>query len=123
MTLKNHFCPVCAIQMEQTYQIKQSTNLLKHLETNHSDLSIVYKPDEEYLIQTQITEVKELDTSYYILSVVETTLEQECLICYEEYCIGDKIARMPCFCLFHKNCIDKWFEKQKQCPFHMKDSE
>jgi len=118
---QSHTCPICSLQTEQNIKVRKTTNLFKHLESNHSDLQIVYKPDEELLIQTNINEIKEVDTSYYISSVLETPLDQECMICYEEYNAGDYVARMPCFCLYHKDCIDKWFEKQQQCPFHMKD--
>uniref|UniRef100_A0A6B2LWH5 RING-type domain-containing protein n=1 Tax=Arcella intermedia TaxID=1963864 RepID=A0A6B2LWH5_9EUKA len=32
-------------------------------------------------------------------------------------------ARMACFCLFHKDCIDAWFIKidKKICPLHGRD--
>ncbi len=32
----------------------------------------------------------------------------ECTICFEEFREGEAIARMDCFCTFHKRCIDKY---------------
>ncbi|KAK3085408.1 hypothetical protein FSP39_002894 [Pinctada imbricata] len=45
----------------------------------------------------------------------------ECVICFDELCKGDTIARLPCLCIYHKGCIDKWFEKNRSCPEHPQD--
>lgn len=42
----------------------------------------------------------------------------ECVICFEELIQGDTIARLPCLCIYHKGCIDKWFEVNRSCPEH-----
>ncbi|XP_046842900.1 E3 ubiquitin-protein ligase ZNRF2-like [Xenia sp. Carnegie-2017] len=42
----------------------------------------------------------------------------ECVICLEELLTGDKIARLPCLCIYHKSCIDSWFQKNRSCPEH-----
>ncbi|KAF7655634.1 hypothetical protein LDENG_00053110, partial [Lucifuga dentata] len=34
----------------------------------------------------------------------------ECAICLDELLQGDTIARLPCLCIYHKGCIDEWFE-------------
>lgn len=45
----------------------------------------------------------------------------ECVICFDELVKGDIIARLPCLCVYHKGCIDKWFEKNRSCPEHPTD--
>uniref|UniRef100_A0A182YF14 E3 ubiquitin-protein ligase ZNRF1 n=1 Tax=Anopheles stephensi TaxID=30069 RepID=A0A182YF14_ANOST len=45
----------------------------------------------------------------------------ECVICLEDLCPGDIIARLPCLCIYHKGCIDKWFEVNRSCPEHPGD--
>lgn len=45
----------------------------------------------------------------------------ECVICLEELQPGDVIARLPCLCIYHKNCIDKWFKVNRSCPEHPGD--
>ncbi|CAG5116484.1 unnamed protein product [Candidula unifasciata] len=45
----------------------------------------------------------------------------ECVICFEELTQGDTIARLPCLCIYHKGCIDKWFEINRSCPEHPAD--
>lgn len=45
----------------------------------------------------------------------------ECVICLEELAQGDTIARLPCLCIYHKSCIDRWFEVNRSCPEHPGD--
>ncbi|XP_076271626.1 E3 ubiquitin-protein ligase ZNRF1 [Rhynchophorus ferrugineus] len=45
----------------------------------------------------------------------------ECVICLEELSQGDVIARLPCLCIYHKTCIDQWFEVNRSCPEHPGD--
>lgn len=45
----------------------------------------------------------------------------ECVICLEELMQGDTIARLPCLCIYHKTCIDSWFEVNRSCPEHPLD--
>ncbi|XP_018647398.1 ring finger protein 11 (sid 1669) (nedd4 ww domain-binding protein 2), putative [Schistosoma mansoni] len=39
-----------------------------------------------------------------------------CSICMENYHIGDRIMGLPCFHMFHYNCLYVWIEKNLQCP-------
>ncbi|XP_035485570.2 E3 ubiquitin-protein ligase znrf2 [Scophthalmus maximus] len=45
----------------------------------------------------------------------------ECAICLEELAQGDTIARLPCLCIYHKGCIDEWFQVNRSCPEHPAD--
>ncbi|XP_059469574.1 E3 ubiquitin-protein ligase ZNRF2 isoform X1 [Neocloeon triangulifer] len=45
----------------------------------------------------------------------------ECVICFEELEQGDTIARLPCLCIYHKQCIDQWFNINRSCPEHPGD--
>ncbi|XP_041100719.1 E3 ubiquitin-protein ligase znrf2-like isoform X1 [Polyodon spathula] len=45
----------------------------------------------------------------------------ECAICLEELVQGDTIARLPCLCIYHKGCINEWFEVNRSCPEHPSD--
>lgn len=43
---------------------------------------------------------------------------RECVICLEELLGAQPIARLPCLCFFHKNCIDSWLARGRACPTH-----
>jgi len=45
----------------------------------------------------------------------------ECVICLEDLAPGNIIARLPCLCIYHKSCIDRWFEINRSCPEHPGD--
>ena len=38
---------------------------------------------------------------------------KKCVICLEDYCVGDIIIFFPCLHSFHKKCIYNWFQKRK----------
>eukprot|EP01127_Copromyxa_protea_P011745 TRINITY_DN2979_c0_g1_i1.p1 TRINITY_DN2979_c0_g1~~TRINITY_DN2979_c0_g1_i1.p1 ORF type:complete len:356 (+),score=72.75 TRINITY_DN2979_c0_g1_i1:398-1465(+) len=59
----------------------------------------------------------------YLISTCLHQLEEECGICYDEFMEGAVVARLGCFCLYHKQCIEMWFSKKgkNSCPLHFDD--
>ena len=43
--------------------------------------------------------------------------EKKCIICLENFSIGDKISYLPCFHFFHSSCIYNWLRIKNKCPF------
>lgn len=41
---------------------------------------------------------------------------KECMICFDEYKVGDEVRRLPCMHLFHADEIDKWLQTNRTCP-------
>lgn len=42
---------------------------------------------------------------------------QKCIICMEKYEVNDEVKTLPCFHIFHKDCIDQWFKAgNDSCP-------
>jgi hypothetical protein len=39
-----------------------------------------------------------------------------CVICCEDYAIGDALRLLPCRHGFHQQCIDAWLDGHKKCP-------
>lgn len=42
----------------------------------------------------------------------------ECTICLEDMLTGDRIARLPCLCVYHIKCLKLWYKKNPTCPEH-----
>ncbi|BGO96805.1 hypothetical protein NBRC10513v2_000741 [Rhodotorula toruloides] len=43
---------------------------------------------------------------------------EECGVCWAEFEVGDKMARMVCLCTFHENCLSGWLARGHSCPIH-----
>ncbi|KAJ7951666.1 putative RING/U-box superfamily protein [Quillaja saponaria] len=39
-----------------------------------------------------------------------------CMICLDDFVDGGEVIRMPCFHLYHGNCIVNWLQKNNLCP-------
>ncbi|KAI0137097.1 FYVE zinc finger-domain-containing protein [Xylariales sp. AK1849] len=59
----------------------------------------------------------------YVATEKDCNPSEECSICFVEYEVGDKMARLECLCRFHHACIMEWFTKKPgHCPVHNHDS-
>ena len=55
----------------------------------------------------------------YIDSINKTgddDYNQKCVICMEKYQIKEKLKTLPCFHVFHSDCIDAWLKQHNSCP-------
>jgi hypothetical protein len=41
---------------------------------------------------------------------------ENCTICLSDYEEGETLRTLPCFHIFHKDCIDDWLKQSKVCP-------
>jgi hypothetical protein len=58
----------------------------------------------------------------YTASEKDCVDDAECTICLEEFEPGASMARLECFCRFHKHCIQAWFvDHPGRCPVHQHD--
>eukprot|EP01080_Neovahlkampfia_damariscottae_P004228 gene4228-7565_t len=48
----------------------------------------------------------------------QNTMINECSICLSEYENEDEIRTLPCFHMFHKDCIDEWLKVNDNCPIY-----
>jgi Arc/MetJ-type ribon-helix-helix transcriptional regulator len=44
------------------------------------------------------------------------TSQRQCMICLGDFAVSDKLRVLPCFHLYHCDCIDKWLSRSAQCP-------
>ena len=43
-------------------------------------------------------------------------LLNECVICLDDFKVGDKIFTLPCNHIYHKTCIQPWLSTNSNCP-------
>uniref|UniRef100_A0A2N9HLW3 RING-type E3 ubiquitin transferase n=1 Tax=Fagus sylvatica TaxID=28930 RepID=A0A2N9HLW3_FAGSY len=41
---------------------------------------------------------------------------EKCIICLEEYEIGDLVYQMSCLHVYHEDCIARWLDDSQSCP-------
>ena len=47
---------------------------------------------------------------------------KKCVICMENYKENDEVETLPCFHIFHKDCIEEWFNNNNNnCPICKND--
>lgn len=138
---QKHSCPICSSLGFGKYTVNEKTNLLEHLQSVHLDLLIpdqtlyaqeedevlfeeedefIYNPEDFARIDIPVTlpDAKSVGSTYIEMLVETELLGKECPICFDEFIKDAAIVRMDCFCVFHKTCIDSWFQKLKKCPLH-----
>ena len=57
-----------------------------------------------------------VDESY--LEKIQRNKEEcmkKCVICMEEFVIQDELKTLPCFHIYHKNCINEWLRNNMNC--------
>lgn len=47
---------------------------------------------------------------------VDIVSEKTCTICLEMLQIGEQLRGLPCMHMFHRDCVDIWFEQSVRCP-------
>jgi len=100
-------CPVCGKSL--TFYGSDQNNIENHLKTCLDQVN-----NENKVKLGNRFELQKLDHD----------LGSECPICFEEFLKGQTIARIDCLCIFHKDCIDKWYDYRKVtgiCPIHSMD--
>lgn len=69
---------------------------------------------DERMIPAALPAIRSLRTTRYQVKDIKNV--QQCLVCQEDYCNGEKVSCMPCFHMFHSDCITKWLVKCHLCP-------
>ena len=70
---------------------------------------------------SQLTSQLKEQYCYSLESVIESNTQitkenKNCIICLIDLNVGDRVITLPCFHMFHKECINDWFKKDKKCP-------
>ena len=56
---------------------------------------------------------KQKDYEYHTL---HKSMNEQCNICLDTYYSRQTITILKCGHKYHKNCLQKWFQKKKTCP-------
>ena len=51
-----------------------------------------------------------------IINDLSPFIDSKCVICLQEYELGDKYIRLPCIHNYHEECIKHWLRINNKCP-------
>ena len=77
---------------------------------------------ESHLINESLNSVKAFEKTNLKISTSlheynhESYLNNECVICKDEFVLKQEVAMINCNHIFHKKCIDEWGSFKNECP-------
>ncbi len=87
----------------------ENNNYSDDMDLNDSyDLSDRDPIRDEIILSFPISKIKDISKL--------TDEKKRCLICLDNYKIGDDSIILPCIHIFHAECIKKWMKKKNSCP-------
>lgn len=93
-----------------------------HRHLNFEDLDLNYITEEAISQQKMEENILSLSTfiidEKYMKTIKNNTEEimKKCVVCMEEFEIGEELKTLPCFHVFHGKCINKWLFANMSCP-------
>jgi len=92
----------------------------EHMPLNHRRLKRRYETVDGWLITKAVVENDDSMCSAVSATINDGSHDAECMICMEEFAIGDEVSWSPsedCNHVFHKNCIREWLISHVGCPY------
>ena len=113
--------------------IRQNEDMIRNNEemrrNNENILRTLNQLGEEVRGIREDLGINQNNYSHLLETKIETDkLNEEnkrCIICYEDFKDNDKGIFLPCFHVFHSNCIKTWLKNKDNCPlckFNVKDN-
>ena len=59
---------------------------------------------------------KQMKFKDHILFNTDVISQESCPICFDDFKEGEIASILPCYHIFHRQCIDPWIKKQNNCP-------
>jgi len=121
-------CPRCILQFELLDEFTEHIKLcgqeegfsFDEVESAIGNLSPVIPPEQQGDIEVEIP--KSLSGLYHPFDW-DLEVQSECGICFEEFVLKQRVARLDCLCVFHLLCIEDWYRRlgKQRCPVHGTD--
>ncbi len=97
-----------ANRLRLNININNNINNIINEEPINNDNNTINKENEKILELLQ-----DMKLTKEILEKIEN---KQCLICLENYIVEENLCYLPCFHLFHSDCIKAWIKKSNKCP-------
>jgi len=110
-----------SLMSEFLLTLNSGPNLLNFLRgrlfpPNASDDDILNLLFQQHQPQTPPPTSKEFIETCPIISITNPESHDLCLVCQDNYQIGDEALKLPCHHLYHKDCLLPWLKSRNTCP-------
>lgn len=69
----------------------------------------------------ELVQMLEVGDEQQIKTNPQAQIQEDCSICKVDYEESDRLKILPCYHVYHQQCIDRWFEQSVHCPICRKD--
>ncbi|KAI1280701.1 RING finger protein 11 [Halotydeus destructor] len=95
-----------------------------YLDVMRPNIPVFYPSPNDRRPATQLTEEEQIKIAQRIGLIQHlptgtydgSKKNRECVICMNEFLIGDAIRVLPCIHIYHTACIDDWLMRSFTCP-------
>jgi hypothetical protein len=110
-----------SLMSEFLLSLNSGPNLLNFLRgrlfpPNASDDDILNLLFQQHQPQTPPPTSKNFIETCPIVSITNPESHDLCLVCQDNYQIGDEALKLPCQHLYHKDCLLPWLKTRNTCP-------
>merc|ERR1712183_931798 len=99
-----------------------SRNRLRAAESFFSNIRVLIRRQMEDLVRNRNNRPasnefrSRLDRKQAYEASLPEWKEKNCVICLENYKLGDEVVEVVCKHHYHFQCVDKWLERSNLCP-------
>ncbi|KAI9279487.1 hypothetical protein BC943DRAFT_331670 [Umbelopsis sp. AD052] len=84
--------------------------------SQHANISIqrpppVYSPSPFASVRIENGRIVQVS-----MTNTELAIMASCVVCKEDYRVGERALKLPCFHVYHHDCIKPWLKSKKTCP-------
>mmetsp|Transcript_11329 Transcript_11329/g.16781 ORF Transcript_11329/g.16781 Transcript_11329/m.16781 type:complete len:297 (+) Transcript_11329:135-1025(+) len=88
----------------------------EHYNNNHKNREENTKEKIEKYNETKHTTMEDIAQKQGEMTKEQYEEIFSCSLCLDEYKINDKLLKLPCYHLYHDECIRKWISNHNTCP-------
>lgn len=120
------FCVVCNILLPPISPSGDDTARTQHLDSHFNNATPPDSSSPNNTGQSSTTRHSLNARGFFPYTATEKDCvtqdgsSAECDICLEDFENGDQLARLACWCRFHRHCIETWWDRKgwRVCPSH-----
>ena len=98
-------------------RLRRNNDNSNNIERNEINIESINDNLNNLRINEENKKIEELLQDFKLTEEILSKIEnKQCLICLDDYQLNENVCYLPCFHLFHSDCIKSWVRKSNKCP-------